>query len=563
MNNQITTIMKKKLLYYILILSFSVTISAQNRKGELYLTPGSNQHELYVSFLTSVQFDTSDYLNVLLRSVPEIKSINDQFHPQFEKGIAISDEKLNFMESEAIRISKNGASVRKLRNILKVKIENPTNERLLDLATKLEQLKEVDYCSLMSLTPIAPPGDIPPVTTNYEPAQTYIGANPGVNMSYAWGLGLTGSGMRVRDCEYGFNKSHEELVDGNVFLAPGMTISTSATTAYTEHGTAVLGIIYANKGAYGISGMAYGAQEVVQFPEWQQTGYDRLYAITQAIGNSVAGDVVIYEMQTGGQSGNYVPTEYTQAIWDATKAATDAGIIVVAAAGNGNENLDAAFYLSYRNRGDSGAIIVGAGSADVGHNKLSFSTYGARVDVQGWGGGVRATGYGDYIAVGGDFNQNYTTFSGTSSATPIVASCAIVLQSYYHGLTGNYLTSVQMRNLLKTTGIAQGTGGNIGPLPNMQTAIAQVNVLSVQENSNLVVFNVYPNPTKDIITISTQEDLSGNAKVEITNAIGQQVYASNISVGNNDISVADFQSGLYFVKVINGGKSSVRKIIKQ
>lgn len=559
--------MYKKLLLNILIFVFTITLNAQDRKGVFYLTPDSNQHELYVSFLSTVQFKDSDYLKTLLTAVPDIKKINDEFHLQFEKGIAISDEKLNFMESEAIRVSKSGESVRKLRNILKVKINNPTNERLLDLASKLEKLSAVEYCSLQSLKPIQPPADIAPTTTNYEPNQTYLLSNPGVNMSYAWGLGLNGTGIRIRDVEYGFNKNHEELVDRNVSLAAGMTISSSATTAYTEHGTAVLGIVYADKGAYGISGMAYGAQEVVQFPEWQEIGYDRVYAVTQAIANSVAGDVIIYEMQELGRSGGsppyYVPAEYDQMVWDATKAATDAGIIIVAAAGNGNENLDSAYYSPYMSRGNSGAIIVGAGSPDTGHNKLSYSTYGSRVDVQGWGSNVRSSGYGDYSQFGGDFNQNYTNFSGTSSATPIVASCAIVLQSYYHGLTGNYLTSVQMRNLLKTTGIAQGTGGNIGQLPNMQAAIAQVNVLSAQQNSNMVVFNVFPNPTKDNITINIQEDLADNAKVEIVNTLGQQVYSSSILMGNNEISVANFQSGLYFVKVINGNKSSVRKVIKQ
>ncbi len=556
--------MLKKLLLYFSFFSFLITAHAQGTKESVQLNLGSNSHELYVCFDETIQFNGVNYLKVLLTSIPEIKAINKEFHLEFEKGITISDEKLAFMETEAIRISKSGASVRKLRNILKVRIENPTSERLNVLASKLEKLSQVEYCDMMSLEPTAPPTDIAPTTTNYEAAQTYIFANPGVNMKYAWDMGLIGTGIRVRDVEYGFNKNHEELFERNASVATGMTISTDASISYTEHGTAVFGIVYADKGSYGVSGMAYGAQEMVLFPEWQQTGYSRVNAVSQAIANSTAGDVVIYEMQAEGRPGGspayYVPAEFQLTIWNLTKAATDAGIIIIAAAGNGNEDLDSANYTAYMNRGNSGAIIIGAGSADVNHNKMTFSTYGSRVDVQGWGSNVRSSGYGNYSSFGGDFNQYYTNFSGTSSATPIVASCAIVLQSYFHSITGSYMTSTEMRNLLIATGIAQGSGGHIGPIPNMQAAITQMSAtLSNQENAGLIGFNVYPNPAKDRITINIQE----TAKVEISNAVGQKVYASDITMGNNEISLARFQSGLYFVKVSNGGKTAVRKIIKE
>ena len=555
--------MNKKLLSCILLSFFSIAAQAQNKIEGSQPALADSSHELYVSFSEAIHFDRANYLEVLLASIPEMNAINNEYHPLCEKGVTISEEQLNFMESEAIRISKNGQSARRLRNILKITISNPTNERLQALSAKLERLPQVRYCSFVATVPVLPPGDIAPVTANYEPSQTYLLANPGVNMSYAWGLGLTGAGIRIRDVEYGFNKNHEDLADVNASIAAGMTVSASASVDYTEHGTAVLGIVFADKGTYGISGMAYGAQEIVQFPEWQQTGYNRVNAVSQAVAHSIAGDVIIYEMQTGGQGSNFVPAEFSAPVWDLTKAATDAGIIVVAAAGNGNENLDSAYYTAYRNRGDSGAIIVGAGSATVAHQKLSYSTYGSRVDVQGWGTNVRATGYGDYSIFGGDFNQQYTNFSGTSSATPIVASCIVVLQSYYHGLTGNYLTGVQMRDLLKLTGIPQGSGGNIGPLPDMQAAVQQINAMLDTPENAMVIFNVFPNPATTDITINIQEGVTATAKAEIRNALGQMVYTAAIAPGNNEVSLRDFQSGLYFVKVINGGKTSVRKIIKQ
>lgn len=549
-------------------LFFVPSLFAQQRKGEVRLHSDSEEHVLYVAFTSAIVFEGDNYNEQLVMQYPELASVIAEYQLQFEKGIPVSDVQLQALSEAAIRASGNDLAIKKLKNILKVSLPFATNERLLELAKKLEDFNQVEYCALESLKPVVPPFDVPPITSNYESSQTYLGPDPGVNMNYAWGLGLIGSGIRVRDVEYGFNPNHEDLNQVNVAIASGMTINSSATTAYTEHGTPVFGIIMADKGTYGISGMAYGAQEMVLFPEWQQTGYSRVDAVTQAIANSQPGDVILYEMQAFGQGGssstNYVPAEYSQVIWDLTKAATDAGIIIVEAAANGNQDLDSAFYAPYMARGDSGAIIVGGGLANTSHDRISYSTYGSRVDVQGWAQNVFACGYGDLIQIGGDFNQGYTNFSGTSSATPMVAACVIVLQSYYFGLTGTYMTPSVMRNLLKTTGIPQGTGvmGNIGPLPNMQAAIQQIiNNLSVQDESFLAV-SIYPNPAENAFSVRLPEAVV-MITLEVYDAIGRKVmYRQNLNT-DTEIDIASLPPGMYYVKVMAGGKTTVKKLLKQ
>jgi hypothetical protein len=556
--------MVKFLLVIIIVLSPFLEINAQNQKTESKFNSDVSKQELYVSFITNTVIKDSKGLDFFIASSPELFDIKLHYQLQFEKGISISEEKLEFLEKEATRISGNGESVRKLRNIFKVKTPDTTNENLQNIALVLQKSKQVAFCSIMSLEPIAPPIDIVPVTPNFEVDQTYLESDPGVNMSYAWSLGLNGSGIRIRDVEYGFNKNHEELIDVNVFLAPGMNVSASATASYVEHGTAVLGILYGHKGNYGISGMAHGAQEVVLFPEWQQTGYNRLNALTKSIDNSVAGDVIVIETQTYGAQGGFGPAEYEFPIWALVKAASDAGIIVVAVAGNGQEDLDSDPYTSYRSRGNSGAIIVGGGLSNTTHDRISYSTYGSRVDVQGWAQNVRTSGYGDLIMFGSDINQGYTNFSGTSSATAIVASCVVVLQSYYHSLTGSFMNSEQMKLLLKQTGVPQGTAviGNIGPLPNMEAAILQINSTLGLEDNSKTYFTIYPNPFEDILNLNIIDNVSKNAKVEIYNIIGQIVYNGAIVNGLNEIYTKQLLSGVYIVKVIDGYKISTKKIIK-
>ncbi|NUY80979.1 S8 family peptidase [Flavobacterium sp. MAH-1] len=511
---------------------------SQTRKGQFHISDDHSVHELYVVFTD----DNHD-----------VSHLQTEFGFALERKALVSDAKLDALSRNA---SDGGNAANRLRHVFEVITADSTNAFLLNLAARLEMLPNVAYCELVCLKPVPPPADIAPTTPNYFSQQGYIQTNPGVNMQFAWNLGLTGNGMRIRDVEYGFNKNHEEFNDNpGVFMQPGAVLNAGVSQDYSEHGTAVFGIVAGNDGSYGVTGMAHGISEMIQFPEWTTAGYNPSAAIADAIEVSVAGDIIILEMQEYGINDQFVPAEYSQLVWDLTQAATQSGILVVAAAGNGNANLDSAAYQPYMDRGDSGAIIVGAGSSDLQHDKISYSTYGSRVNLQGWANDVRSTGYGNFSAIGGDFNQRYCTFSGTSSATPIVASCAVVLQSYYHDLTGEFLSPDEMRQLLIDTGIAQGSGGHIGPIPDMQAAIEAVNALSVTKFEGLK-FVVSPNPSKSTIQISG--NFSANAKVEIVNSIGQTVVRSD----KTDVDIAFLSAGIYFVKVEDGKNVGVRRLVK-
>jgi hypothetical protein len=134
-----------------------------------------------------------------------------------------------------------------------------------------------------------------------------------------------------------------------------------------------------------------------------ERGWDLANSILVALSAISPGDVILIEQQTYGPSGHgYVPVEWIPAVYDAIKTATASGVIVVEAAANGGENLgDTSVYGSSFPSGkpDSGAIIVGAGAACgnqgvPSRSRLSWSNYGPRVNVQGWGECVTTTGYG-------------------------------------------------------------------------------------------------------------------------------------------------------------------------
>jgi hypothetical protein len=335
---------------------------------------------------------------------------------------------------------------------------------------------------------VEPPPAPAPATPDFEPQQGYLNAAPdGLDARYAWALpGGTGAGVKIIDVEYAWNQNHEDLSKAVGALIPNGTPCDPFSD--NNHGTAVLGEMVANRNGFGVTGIAYGASlGLVNAANGSPCGWDLANAINLARVSLNPGDVMLIEQQTaGGPFGGCdatsqlgcAPVEWIQSYFDAIQLATASGIIVVEPAANGGTNLDDPAYSGLFNRGvrDSGAIMVGAGSAPgctpPAHARLSAanwgSNYGSRVDVQGWGECVTTTGYG-YLYGTAVPNQRYTAwFGGTSSASPMIAGAAADLIGASRIISGRTLSPLEVRNLLTTSLATPQSGtGNIGPLPNL------------------------------------------------------------------------------------------------
>ncbi|MBW7475411.1 hypothetical protein K0T92_11685 [Paenibacillus oenotherae] len=317
-----------------------------------------------------------------------------------------------------------------------------------------------------------------PVLPSNDPNYIYQGyanaAAQGINAPYAWQYeGGDGKGISYADVEQGWALNHEDLAAHSITLLPGGTNDTTAA----DHGTAVMGVISSVDNTIGNVGLASKAQPVAS--SWWRTGGANIpEAIIVAADALQAGDVILIEVQYTNASG-YVPIDLYSAEYSAIRYATNLGVTVIEAAGNGGLDLDTlqdtnGKYVLNRTSPDfrdSGAIMIGAGSDTAPHTRMYFSNYGSRIDAYGWGTGVHTLAAANMYATTG----YQSGFNGTSSATPIVASAAISLQGIAKAEFGVAYSPLQLRELLRdpvlNTPSSSPSTDKIGYMPNLKNLI--------------------------------------------------------------------------------------------
>ncbi|MDV7186497.1 T9SS type A sorting domain-containing protein [Lutibacter sp. TH_r2] len=146
--------------------------------------------------------------------------------------------------------------------------------------------------------------------------------------------------------------------------------------------------------------------------------------------------------------------------------------------------------------------------------------------------------------------ENFKNYNITdpSSETPIAFSTYVIKFADYDGeiipsgsqtikaLVGEYNGAVQIASRNMTTDL----------------------ILSVSEN-NIEGFGMYPNPVLNgEFRITTASSVA--KQVYIYNMLGKQVYSKMVS-SNQSVNVANLTTGIYFVKVIQEGKTATVKLV--
>ena len=314
-------------------------------------------------------------------------------------------------------------------------------------------------------------------------------AQDGVDARWVWTRPSgRGEGMHFIDIEQEWILDHEDLP------APKLICNDNRKGEYGfrgDHGTSVVGIVGGVDNDRGVIGIAPKAKSVRVASHWsKKTKTSNIAnAIAVAITTPPLPHVLLIEAQRGDDK---LPPETDEAVFNAIGRAVATGVIVVETAGNGNQYLDFWKDANGKHRldrnstefkgKDSGAILVGAATAKVPHERSVWgsggSNFGSRIDCYAWGDSIVTCGKG---TLSGSGPNSYTdTFSGTSGAAAIIAGCALLLQGLHFAKNNSLLSPASMRDLLSDprTGTAPGgqVAGHIGVMPDLQAIVKSANL---------------------------------------------------------------------------------------
>ncbi|RHW36117.1 peptidase S8/S53 subtilisin kexin sedolisin [Lysinibacillus yapensis] len=260
-------------------------------------------------------------------------------------------------------------------------------------------------------------------------AQTQDWGIQRINAPKTWSGGVTGKGANVAVIDTGV-ASHEDLV-----IAGGVSF-TDYTSSYQDdngHGTHVAGIIGAENNIIGTVGVAPDANVyAVKALDADGSGYvsDIIAGIDWSITNKM--DIINLSLGLSGES---------LALKDVVNKAYNAGILVVAAAGNSGTADGSGDTVNYPARYDSTIAVGATNNLDA---RAFFSSTGTAVDVAAPGESILST----YIG-----NQ-YVYMSGTSMAAPYVAGNLALLKQTYPTLSAS-----DLRKKLESSAVDLGLAG--------------------------------------------------------------------------------------------------------
>jgi subtilisin family serine protease len=313
-----------------------------------------------------------------------------------------------------------------------------------------------------------------------------------IDATAAWDA-ATGKGTVVASIDTGIDYDHPDLRDNmwrNPGEVPGDGIDNDGNgyvddvygiDAYAHdsdpmdesgHGTHSAGIMAAvGNNALGVIGVAYQAKIMdLRFLDAGGHGSDAdaitciNYAIDMKMNHGV--NVVAINASWGGRGNDTV-------LMNAVQAAANAGIVFVAAAGNGGANDDAnPFYPA----AFASSNVVAVGASTSFDQRASFSNYGAtNVDLFAPGSSIVSTYQGSYAPV-----------SGTSMAAPhVTGTVALVAELHPGDSVATRISRVlqSVDRLLALSGLC-ATGGRLNAAGAVATGTPTITSLSPTSGSS-------------------------------------------------------------------------------
>lgn len=246
----------------------------------------------------------------------------------------------------------------------------------------------------------------------------------------------TGAGVNIGIIDTGISLSHQDLV-GNIKGGISEVGYTSNWNDDNGHGSHVAGIVGAVNNTIGVVGVG-PAVNLYAIKVLDRNGSGYLSDVINGIDWAIANNIKVINLSLGTSAD-------AQSMHDAVARAYNAGILVVAAAGNsgGSVSYPAAY-----------PETVAVAAVDSLNNAPYWSSRGPEVDLAAPGVNIYSTYKG----------TAYSSLSGTSMAAPHVAGTAALMlgepvDSAYDANHNGVWEPDEVLNKLQSTAIDLGVGG--------------------------------------------------------------------------------------------------------
>ena len=324
-----------------------------------------------------------------------------------------------------------------------------------------------------------------------------------IQATSAWDTQKGSKAVLVAVVDTGIYYTHPDLVANYVPLGYDWANNDTDPMDDNGHGTHCAGIIAATlNNSIGIAGLAQVRLMAEKGLDRTGSGYDD--DLANAIVHAVNQGAKIISCSWGSDA-------ESQIIHDAVKYATNAGALVVAAAGNSGTNT--------RHYPAAYPEVIAVTATDEGDDPALFTSYGDWVDIAAPGTSI----YSTYL-----WNM-YFSMSGTSMACPHVAGVAALVWSQYPAMTNE-----QVRNQLFYTADDLGAAGfdeyyGHGRV-NARKAVAQTVSLTGSEIINAPankVYFLYLNPAESTSMESSYDAIANGIVYGLATHSQKQGFTSD------------------------------------
>lgn len=181
------------------------------------------------------------------------------------------------------------------------------------------------------------------------------------------------------------------------------------------------------------------------------------------------------------------------------------------------------------------------------------------ISLKGYTGG----NYVNSITVYIDWNQNGVfTDPGENYAVGTISNStgvdAVVLNGTIAVPATATIGTTRMRLVKKFLAAAGVPCGNVSSFGQAEDYSVSVGALGISE-LNSERFNFYPNPVKDVLTISNATEIKS---VKMYNIVGQQVFSREFEDSEITIDLSELRTGNYIVKAFSAEATKTFKISK-